>query len=83
MIQIYLTRLGSRNYHRGRRTAESRSTVVVETGANELKKVISGLKPYSHYTVTIKAFNSKGEGPDAEPLSFHTDEGGKTIFSLV
>uniref|UniRef100_A0A7N6BTT0 Neural cell adhesion molecule L1 n=1 Tax=Anabas testudineus TaxID=64144 RepID=A0A7N6BTT0_ANATE len=74
---IYLTRLGSRDHHRGRRTAESESTVVVWTGANEEKKVISNLRPYSHYVLTIKVFNSKGEGPNSEPLSFKTDEGGK------
>uniref|UniRef100_A0A7N6AME4 Neural cell adhesion molecule L1 n=1 Tax=Anabas testudineus TaxID=64144 RepID=A0A7N6AME4_ANATE len=72
---IYLTRLGSRDHHRGRRTAESESTVVVWTGANEEKKVISNLRPYSHYVLTIKVFNSKGEGPNSEPLSFKTDEG--------
>ncbi|XP_026224665.1 neural cell adhesion molecule L1.2 isoform X3 [Anabas testudineus] len=73
--KIYLTRLGSRDHHRGRRTAESESTVVVWTGANEEKKVISNLRPYSHYVLTIKVFNSKGEGPNSEPLSFKTDEG--------
>ncbi|XP_029011414.1 neural cell adhesion molecule L1.2 isoform X2 [Betta splendens] len=73
--KIYLTRLRSRDHHRGRRTAESKTPVVVETGPNEEKKVIGGLKPYSHYTVTIKAFNSKGEGPPADPVTFNTDEG--------
>uniref|UniRef100_A0A8C4NUT8 L1 cell adhesion molecule, paralog a n=1 Tax=Dicentrarchus labrax TaxID=13489 RepID=A0A8C4NUT8_DICLA len=73
--KIYLTRTGSRGHHRGRRAKESESTVVVETGANEEKKVISDLRPYSHYTLAVTVFNSKGEGPPSEPLSFKTEEG--------
>ncbi|XP_071332274.1 neural cell adhesion molecule L1.2 isoform X2 [Trachinotus anak] len=73
--KIYLTRTGSRGHHRGRRAKESESTVVVETGANEEKKVISDLRPYSHYTLAVTVFNSKGEGPASETLSFKTDEG--------
>ncbi|XP_022597250.1 neural cell adhesion molecule L1-like isoform X2 [Seriola dumerili] len=73
--KIYLTRTGSRGHHRGRRAKESESTVVEETGANEEKKVISDLRPYSHYTVAVTVFNSKGEGPASETLSFKTDEG--------
>ncbi|XP_035499848.2 neural cell adhesion molecule L1.2 isoform X3 [Scophthalmus maximus] len=73
--KIYLTRTGSRGHHRGRRAKESESTMVVETGANEEKKVISDLRPYSHYTLAVTVFNSKGEGPASEMLSFKTNEG--------
>ncbi|XP_070825246.1 neural cell adhesion molecule L1.2 isoform X1 [Chaetodon trifascialis] len=73
--KIYLTRIGSRGHHRGRRAREPESTVVVETGANEEKKVISDLRPYSHYTLAVTVFNSKGEGPPSETLSFKTHEG--------
>uniref|UniRef100_A0A8P4K617 Neural cell adhesion molecule L1 n=1 Tax=Dicentrarchus labrax TaxID=13489 RepID=A0A8P4K617_DICLA len=62
-------------YDSCRRAKESESTVVVETGANEEKKVISDLRPYSHYTLAVTVFNSKGEGPPSEPLSFKTEEG--------
>lgn len=51
--------------------------MVVETGANEEKKVISDLRPYSHYTLAVTVFNSKGEGPPSETLSFKTHEGGE------
>ncbi|KAK2851368.1 hypothetical protein Q5P01_007644 [Channa striata] len=73
--KIYLTRLGSRVHHRGRRAMESERTVVVETGSNEEKKVISDLRPYSHYSLAVTVFNSKGEGPSSEPMSFETQEG--------
>ncbi|XP_067384455.1 neural cell adhesion molecule L1.2 isoform X2 [Channa argus] len=73
--KIYLTRLRSRGHHRGQRAMDSESTVVVETGANEEKKVISDLRPYSHYSLAVTVFNSKGEGPSTEPMSFDTEEG--------
>lgn len=77
LFQIYLTRTGSRAHHRNRRAREPESTVVVETGANEERKVISDLKPYSHYALAVTVFNSKGEGPPSETLSFKTHEGGE------
>lgn len=51
--------------------------MVVQTGASEEKKSISNLRPYSHYDLAISAFNSKGEGPLSEKLSFMTPEGGE------
>uniref|UniRef100_A0A672Z040 Neural cell adhesion molecule L1 n=1 Tax=Sphaeramia orbicularis TaxID=375764 RepID=A0A672Z040_9TELE len=72
--KIHLTRTGSRSHHRGRRAREP-ETMVIETGANEEKKVINDLRPYSHYILAVTVFNSKGEGPPSETLSFKTDEG--------
>uniref|UniRef100_A0A8L0DNW0 Neural cell adhesion molecule L1-like n=1 Tax=Oncorhynchus mykiss TaxID=8022 RepID=A0A8L0DNW0_ONCMY len=51
------------------------TSVEVETGPKEEKRVLGGLRPYSHYTLTVTVFNSKGEGPPSETLSFETDEG--------
>ncbi|XP_042347416.1 neural cell adhesion molecule L1.2 isoform X3 [Plectropomus leopardus] len=73
--KVYLTRTGSRGHHQGRRSKEPESTMVVATGASEEKKVISGLRPYSHYDLAVMVFNSKGEGPPSETLSFNTQEG--------
>ncbi|XP_070766445.1 neural cell adhesion molecule L1.2 [Enoplosus armatus] len=73
--KIYLTRTGSKGHHRHHRARESESTVVVETGANEEKKVISDLRPYSNYDLAVSVFNSKGEGPTSETMPFETDEG--------
>ncbi|XP_074537445.1 neural cell adhesion molecule L1.2 isoform X2 [Halichoeres trimaculatus] len=74
-FKIYLTRIGSQGHHRGRRAREPEITMVVETGANEEKKVISDLRPYSHYSLVVTAFNSKGEGPPSETVPFETPEG--------
>lgn len=76
-FQIYLTRKGSEGHHQARRTREPESTVVVQTGAGEEKKLISNLRPYSRYNLAVSVFNSKGEGPLSEALSFNTPEGGE------
>lgn len=73
--KIHLTWKGLRGHHRGRRSREPEATWVVETGANEQTKVINGLRPYSHYVLEVTVFNSKGEGPPSETLTFETDEG--------
>ncbi|KAF7662334.1 hypothetical protein LDENG_00239680 [Lucifuga dentata] len=73
--KIHLTRIGSRGHRRGRRAREPETTVVVQTGSNEEKKVINDLRPYSHYDLVVTVFNSKGEGPPSETLSFATSEG--------
>lgn len=75
-LQIYLTMVGSRGHHRGRRTMEPETTMV-ETEPNELSKVISGLRPYSLYTLAVTVFNSKGDGPPSETVTFRTPEGGE------
>lgn len=51
--------------------------MVVETGANEEKKAISNLRPFSHYDLAVTVFNSKGEGPLSKAMSFQTSEGGE------
>ncbi|XP_041654294.1 neural cell adhesion molecule L1.2 isoform X2 [Cheilinus undulatus] len=72
--KIYLNRIGS-GHHQGRRAHEPDSTLVLETGAKEQKKVIGDLRPYSNYTLVVTVFNSKGEGPPSEMLKFTTPEG--------
>lgn len=73
--KIHVTWGGSRAHHRGRRSREPGATFVVETGASEEKKVINDLRPYSHYDLAVTVFNSKGEGPPSETVSFNTEEG--------
>lgn len=71
--KIYLTWKGSRAHHRGRRSREPGDTWMVET--KEEKKVINDLRPFSHYGLAVTVFNSKGEGPPSETVTFDTDEG--------
>lgn len=69
-----MTRVASRGHHR---VPEPESTEVVEVGPNEEKRLISNLRPYSHYDLSVTVFNSKGEGPPSETPSFETPEGGE------
>ncbi|KAM9342050.1 neural cell adhesion molecule L1.2 [Pholidichthys leucotaenia] len=73
--RIHLTRKGSRSHHQNQKSREPESTMIVETGPSEEKKVISNLRPYSHYSLVVTVFNKKGEGPESEPLPFTTHEG--------
>ncbi|TNN56957.1 Neural cell adhesion molecule L1 [Liparis tanakae] len=73
--KVYLTRIGSRSHHRGRRSREPESTLELKTVANEEEMVINDLRPYSHYVLVVTVLNSKGEGPPSETLSFKTHEG--------
>ncbi|XP_017286434.1 neural cell adhesion molecule L1.2 isoform X2 [Kryptolebias marmoratus] len=73
--KIYVTRKGSKGHHRGRRSRESESTMVEETGPSEEQKTISNLRPFSHYVLAVTVVNKKGEGPPSEPLAFETPEG--------
>ncbi|XP_061684943.1 neural cell adhesion molecule L1.2 [Syngnathoides biaculeatus] len=73
--KIHLNRFGPRDHHGSQGAREPTTTVIVEAGANEERKVIADLRPYSHYTLTVSVFNSKGDGPPSEMLSFETDEG--------
>lgn len=51
--------------------------MMVKTDPNEQKKVISDLRPFSHYSLEVAVYNRKGEGPRSEALSFETPEGGE------
>ncbi|XP_067316338.1 neural cell adhesion molecule L1-like protein isoform X6 [Pseudorasbora parva] len=37
--------------------------------------VVTGLRPFSEYSLIVMAFNSRGNGPGSHPVSFKTQEG--------
>lgn len=45
--------------------------------------IVPGLKPYSEYKLTVRVFNSKGNGPTSDPVTFSTPEGGKHTIQLM
>ncbi|KTG31553.1 hypothetical protein cypCar_00028425, partial [Cyprinus carpio] len=46
--------------------------------------VITGLKPFSEYSLIVMAFNSRGNGPGSHPISFQTPEGACSVsFSCL
>ncbi|XP_054632880.1 neural cell adhesion molecule L1.1-like isoform X2 [Dunckerocampus dactyliophorus] len=49
--------------------------VMVEVQGMKNSKEVTGLQLYSHYRVSITAFNSKGESPPSPAIYFSTPEG--------
>lgn len=39
--------------------------------------IVPGLKPFSEYRLTVNVFNKKGNGPNSDPVTFNTPEGGE------
>lgn len=38
---------------------------------------LTGLRKYTQYSVVVKAFNTKGDGPGSDPVTAHTFEDGE------
>lgn len=38
---------------------------------------LTGLRKYTQYSIVVKAFNSKGDGPGSDPVTAHTFEDGE------
>lgn len=49
---------------------------------NETEVRLPGLHPYSQYTLNIRAFNGKGDGPTSSDQQFQTPEGGTVLCTL-
>lgn len=39
--------------------------------------IVPGLEPFSEYRLTVNVFNKKGNGPNSDPVTFTTPEGGE------
>lgn len=90
--QIHILRLGPQT-GRGRRSLgklpheaaheessgreKERETRVVVVQGMKTSEEVTGLRLYSHYQLTVTAFNSKGDGPHSHPHHFSTPEGGE------
>ncbi|XP_077464722.1 neural cell adhesion molecule L1.1-like [Stigmatopora argus] len=70
-----VSHLQDENKHDGRvdRTKEDEKVVVVQ--GTKTGTEVTGLQLFSRYTVSITAFNSKGESPASLPVQFSTPEG--------
>ncbi|XP_060794489.1 neural cell adhesion molecule L1.2 isoform X2 [Neoarius graeffei] len=77
--KIHLSYYGSCSKHHPQKCSaeegEPLTEAVVTTGANEEKKDLGGLRPYSSYSLTVSVFNNKGEGPESEARPFNMPEG--------
>lgn len=52
-----------------------------EEGGGELH--LTGLRPYTRYTLVVQAYNQVGPGPLSEPLSVQTLEDGEFDFNGI
>ncbi|XP_051516368.1 neural cell adhesion molecule L1.1 [Myxocyprinus asiaticus] len=80
--KIHLRRKGLRVSHlrrhlgkRGLDRQQDDERRVIKVYGQKEEEVVSGLQFYSDYTVTVAAFNSRGEGPHSQPHHFSTPEG--------
>uniref|UniRef100_A0A8K9XNI4 Neural cell adhesion molecule L1.1-like n=1 Tax=Oncorhynchus mykiss TaxID=8022 RepID=A0A8K9XNI4_ONCMY len=71
--KIYLKREIKGGVERGTERKEERW--VVEVDGNKTKEVVTGLKLYSLYELSMTTFNRKGEGPHSPTHPFRTPEG--------
>lgn len=39
--------------------------------------IVPGLEPFSEYRLTVSVYNKKGNGPNSDPVTFRTPEGGQ------
>ncbi|XP_076870180.1 neural cell adhesion molecule L1-like protein isoform X2 [Brachyhypopomus gauderio] len=56
-----------------KKTHGDKHTVVFPGDRNHAH--IPGLRPFSEYSLSVSAFNGRGNGPDSHPLTFKTPEG--------
>ncbi|XP_014884107.1 cell adhesion molecule L1-like a isoform X2 [Poecilia latipinna] len=50
---------------------------------NRSHVIVSGLKPFSEYRLTVNVFNKKGKGPKSDPVNFDTPEGVPEIVPVL
>jgi hypothetical protein len=50
--------------------------------ATKTEETVTGLTPYTKYNMAIKAFNSGGEGPQSDEISFDTLQDGKHCYYI-
>jgi neurocan core protein len=46
---------------------------------NRSHAMVPGLRPFSEYRLTVNVFNKRGNGPNSDPVTFQTPEGGKYL----
>ena len=52
-----------------------------EEGGAELR--LTGLRPYTRYTLVVQAYNQVGSGPLSELLTTQTLEDGKFLYNFI
>lgn len=69
-----VSKLTDQTARRRRRAIPSYAKSTNVTGGTTKEATVYGLTPYTGYTLAIKAFNSGGEGPSSDEVTFDTIE---------
>ena len=73
-FQVYYRR--KRGLHETEEEAEQQQEESLTFSGNRSEGRLPGLRPYSIYSLYVKVFNNKGEGPPSQSKVFETPEGG-------
>uniref|UniRef100_A0A3B5B4B7 Neural cell adhesion molecule L1 n=1 Tax=Stegastes partitus TaxID=144197 RepID=A0A3B5B4B7_9TELE len=73
--KIYIRRLGPQDRRRPDRGRDRELDRVVVVWGSKTSEEVTGLRLFSHYQLSLTAFNSKGESPASTPHLFNTPEG--------
>lgn len=65
------------NGKRRRRAIPTYATFTNVTGGKTQQTTVYGLKPYTKYSLAIKAYSCGGEGPSSDEVTFSTIGDGK------
>ena len=78
-----MSKLNDLTVRRRRRAIPSYAKSTNVTGGTTREATVYRLTPYTDYTIAIKAFNSGGEGPSSDEVTFDTIEDGmlRKIFA--
>ena len=53
------------------------------TGGENRSCILSELRPYTNYTVTVSAYNDVGTGPTSDNKIQQTEQAGQLVYSLL
>lgn len=57
-------------------------TQVLTFSENDTEAHLPDLHPYSQYSINVRAFNNKGDGPPSAEQKFETPEGGTVCYGF-
>ena len=80
MRQIYYWGESLVSAKRRRRAIPTFASSTNVTGGGTQNYTVTGLKPYTRYTIAVTAYNSKGDGPESAEVKVDTEEAGKVVL---
>ncbi|XP_056454726.1 neuronal cell adhesion molecule-like [Gadus chalcogrammus] len=79
VLKVYYWRELSLHKHNPRHVEKQ----ILDFSGNHTHGMVPGLKPSSHYSLNVRVYNGKGEGPPSPSQTFETPEGVPGIPSFL